>query len=183
MVTTLNQLQSKCSFRAQTTPGGFSFVGYIEARLVFTLYLFFSTSNSTTLQTFSDGRLFNFIHPFRECNVRTTIHHMQSVNCWWETHFEDANSGMATLFTTVEQKNKMKSVLTSYLISAAKHFVVKWKQKRFYSVNTSWTELQATERRNKCMFAGLWFQAINKAIPCTVTANTPCCADVWQVSH
>lgn len=58
MVTTLNQLQSKWSFWAQTTPGGFSFVGYIEARLVVTLYLFFSMSNSTTLQTSSDGCLF-----------------------------------------------------------------------------------------------------------------------------
>ena len=42
------------------------------------------TSNSTTLQTSSDGCLCRFL-PFREPNVRTTIHHMQSVNRWWET--------------------------------------------------------------------------------------------------
>ncbi len=63
MVTTLNQLQPKCSLWAQITPGGFSFAGYIEARLVFSLHIFlFSTSNWTTLQTTSDGCVFRFIH-------------------------------------------------------------------------------------------------------------------------
>lgn len=83
---------------------------------------------------------------------------------------------------------KMKNILTSYFISAAKHFVAKWKKKKqFYSLtylkwHSPWTGFQTAECRKMyvCRFT---FQTINKRTPCPVTANTPCLADVWQVSH
>lgn len=87
-------------------------------------------------------------------------------------------------------RKKMKSVLTSYFISEDQQIVVQVEtETHFYSVESLqwhnpmiWASGHRNAETNVC-YTGLWFQAVNTAILCTVAANTSCCADVWQSSH
>lgn len=90
-------------------------VGYIEARLVLTLHLFFfSTSNSTTLQTSSDGFCVSSI---QEILCQNHNRPYAKSKLLMRNSLRMQIFGMTMLFVTVQLK---KRVLTSYFILATK---------------------------------------------------------------
>lgn len=146
-------------------------------------WVFFFISNLTTLQTSSDGCLFvssiqgmqceNHNPPYaeRKLLMRTTL---WGCKLWygdivyksWKKgrwKYLDVIFHFSSLRFCGQVKTKTHSSIVSHIYSDTIH------------------EFQATECRNKC--CRFMFQALNKATPCTVTANTPCSTDVWQVSY
>lgn len=115
---------------------------------------------------------------------------MQSVNCWWETHIEDAKPCYGYFVYKSLTKRRWKVSWRHISSQQINILWPEWKQKHIsivsshYSDKTPWCELHATEMQEQMYAVQVYsFKAVNTAIPCTVAANTSCCADVWQSSH